>query len=150
MRVEKPKYRQLPKGFPGLTGGLFAHANPVDPQPQITTVVRTTFNIELAGFSGSAIGVKWIAVRLLVVLIARKLAAGAHTIDPPAWLDAFAARRAVGVECACHGLRARKRQCQCHEPIFRAGYLHGVTGMVGKIVFCCLRMPVPSSRARAI
>jgi len=133
-----------------LTGGLFAHADPVDPQTQIATVVRAAFNIELAGFSGSTIGVKWIAVRLLVVLIARKLATGAHTVDPPAWLDAFAARRAVGIECACHGLRAGKRQCQCYEPIFRAGYLHGVTGVVGRIVFCRLRMPVPSLRARAI
>jgi hypothetical protein len=135
-----------------LTSGLFAHAHPVDPQTQITMVAGTTFNIELAGFSGAAIGVKRIAVRLLVVFIAGKLAAGAHAIDPPAWLDAFAARRAVGIECACHGLRAGKRQCQCHEPIFRVDYLHGATGvaMVGRIVFCCPRMSVPSLRARVI
>jgi hypothetical protein len=114
------------------TERLFADAHAVDAQTQITTAAWATLDIKRAGFSGGAIGVKWIVVRLFVVFIARKLAAGAHAIDPPGWLDASAARRAVGIKCACHGLRAGKRQYQCNEPIFREGYLHGVIGVDGR------------------
>jgi hypothetical protein len=88
---------------------LLADANAVNSQTQIAAVARATFNVEGTGISGRAIDVEWVTVGLLIVFVARKLAAGAHTVDPARRLDAFAARRTVGVKATGHGLRAGKR-----------------------------------------
>ena len=87
----------------------------------------STFDIERAGFSGGTIGVERIAIRLLIILVARKLPACTHADHLPARPNTFAARRAVGIERAGCSLRTGKRQRQSSKPIFRAHFFHGVT-----------------------
>src|ERR1700733_4662632 len=109
------------------SNSLLANANPGRPQAHLAMVTRATIDVEGTGFSGCAVWVKRIRIRLLIVLVARELTPRTHAVDASARLDAFAAGRTVGIECACHGLGAGKRQCQSSNPQFRADFLHGVT-----------------------
>ena len=87
-------------------------------------VAWPALEVERTGISSRAIRVKRISIRRpLIVSIAWKLPACTHTNNMSTGLDAFAARRTIGVKRACHGLHAGKRQCQSCKPIFRADFL---------------------------
>src|ERR1700733_4928611 len=93
------------------SNSLLANANPGCPQAHLAMVTRATIDVEGTGFSGCAVWVKRIRIRLLIVLVARKLPPRTHAVDAPARLDAFAPRRTVGIECACHGFGGGTRRC---------------------------------------
>ena len=108
----------------GRSPCLFAHADAIDPQTQLALTALAAFDVKRTGFSCSPIGIKRIAVGFLIISIARKLAARTHTDDPSCRLDAFAARRTVGVERAGHGLRVRKHANQSKKSKSRKKLSH--------------------------
>jgi len=108
---------------------LWPDAHAGGSKTHLAMVTRAAFDVERTGFSRGAIGVKRIAVRLLIVLVARKLTAHAHANDVPARFDAFTARRAIGIERTRHALHAGKRQCQGSSRIFCPKLLHAIPGI---------------------
>ena len=89
--------------------GLRPDAHAGGAKTHLAMVTWPAFDVERTGFSRSAIGVKRIAVRLLIVLVARQLTAHTHANDVPARFDASTARRAIGIERTRHALHAGKR-----------------------------------------
>ena len=67
-------------------------------------IARATLGIERAGFPRCSIRVKGISIRFLIVLVAGKSATSTHAKYLSGWLDAFTARRTVGIEETCKGL----------------------------------------------
>jgi hypothetical protein len=71
---------------------LFSNAHPIYSEPQGTPATGTALDAEGAGLAGRAIRVKRINVRLLVVLVAGKLAASTYPDHLAARPEAFAPR----------------------------------------------------------
>jgi len=60
--------------------------------------VWSTVDVERASVSCSAIGIKWIVKRLLIISVARKVTAGTHPGYKSLRLDTLTARRTISVE----------------------------------------------------
>lgn len=87
-------------------------------------VAGATLDVERTGLSSGAVGVKRVAIRYPVILIAWKLTAGTHANDAPAWFETFAAGRAVGIKRTCHRVDGGKEQYQSCKPAFPGDHVH--------------------------
>lgn len=107
---------------PGMTGllspssGSDAHA--VCARAHLAMIAGPTFDVERTRLPGGTVGIKRVVIRDSIVSIAGKLTAGTHANDTTAWFETLATGRTVGIERTCHGLEARKEQCQSCKAAF--------------------------------
>lgn len=64
-------------------GRLRSDTYTVYSRPDGAMVARPTLEIKRAGLTGCAIRIKWVGIGLLIILIARKSASGAHAYNLP-------------------------------------------------------------------